>query len=483
MTVTGVLQWSAPGGAARFPVDDLSGWAGYVRDMVTRHPQVRQWEVWNEPPNFTADASAASYARIVRVAYDTAKALDPTVQIGLSAKATFIAWLAEAIEAGAAGHFDYVTLHPYERVRAVYDGWEEPFLSTVPQLRAMLARTSPAQADVPVQFTEVGSPAGVRAGQTPKARYSPNGQAVLLAKVMALSLAQGVERVSWYDPFDGDYSAGEAPYGLIGLDGRPRPAFTAYASLISDLGARPVYAGLVKPDPSTYVLAFGCSGRVVLVAWSGRAGAGLSLRSAATVGDVTSTRTTKAAKISLTSTPRIVTLASASDRQAWLTRAGMEQNQRSLPRTEVRWSAAGGPDGLYLLGATPTATALGRQAFRPAGSSLQVAVDQQFPSWQSGPIQVTAVVRRLSGSPGFNLKYDAANSLGSMDWAGQRGTGSWRSVTASSWQTLTWTLPDARFSGLYGFNLRLDSDSTRYSGYALAALTVRALPATNRMGS
>ena len=94
----------------------------------------------------------------------------------------------------------------------------------------------------------------------------------------------------------------------------------------------------------------------------------------------------------MTSTPTVITLASPADRRAWLARAAVEEKQRAVPRTEVRWSAAAGSDGLYLLGATPTSTALGRPAVRPTGSGLQIAVDQRFPSWRSGPIEVTAVV-------------------------------------------------------------------------------------------
>ena len=112
----------------------------------------------------------------------------------------------------------------------------------------MLARTSPAQARS-VQFTEVGSRAA-SGGETAKARFSPNAQAILLTKVMALSLAQGVQRGVWVRPVRRRrYSAGEAPFGLIALDGRPRPAFTAYANLISALGTRPAFAGLVRLDP------------------------------------------------------------------------------------------------------------------------------------------------------------------------------------------------------------------------------------------
>lgn len=480
MTTTGILQWSPPGGAARFPSSDLGGWARYVRDTVTRHPEVREWEVWNEPPNFTADGDPAHYAQIVRTAYDTAKSVDRCVRIGLAAKATFIAWLGEAIEAGAARHFDYVTLHPYERAGKLWDGWEEPFLATVPQVRAMLAGTSPTQVDVPVHFTEVGAPAGIRAGQAPDLHANPADQAVLLAKVMTLSLAQGVQRVSWYDPFDGDFSAGEAPYGLIALDGHARPALTAYTNVISALGSRPTFLGLVKTNPTTYVLAFGSKRKMVLVAWASGGRATITLAAPGTVRQVTDARSARRTRISLTSTPELISLASAQDRLRWLAMASAARAPRASSRVVASWSAASGAAGLYVAGGTPTAASARRSGYRPSSSGLQFAVDGQFPAWRSGPIQVTVVARALNGSPGFNLKYDGASALSSLDWAGQRSSGSWQSIRGGDWQTLSWILKDARFSGMYGFNLRLDSDSATYAGYAIASASVRALPAATR---
>lgn len=255
LSSTGILTWSPSGGDYRFPVDDLAGWRRYVSTTVRAYPAVRQWEVWNEPPNFTADPSPASYAKIVSVAYDTAKAVDPTVQIGLATKATNVAWLREAIIAGAAGHYDYVTLHPYERAGAIADGWEEPFLAIVPQVRAMLADADPAKVGVPVEFTEVGAPAAQHPGTTDP-RSTPAEQARTLVKVMTMGVAQGARRVSWYDPFDGDYGAGEAAFGLIAANGTPRPSFTAYAELIEALGSRPTFEGLVQPQRDAFLFVF-----------------------------------------------------------------------------------------------------------------------------------------------------------------------------------------------------------------------------------
>jgi hypothetical protein len=68
-------------------------------------------------------------ATIVVAAYDAVKAADPTVQVGLAAQSVNLNFMAQALDAGAADHFDYVTVHPYETMGLVDDGWEAQYMS------------------------------------------------------------------------------------------------------------------------------------------------------------------------------------------------------------------------------------------------------------------------------------------------------------------------------------------------------------------
>jgi len=158
--VAGILQWSSKKAKEHtFPSDALPEWKAYVGETIKRTKgRVKYWEVWNEPPNFSHSKSPVDYAKIVAAAYAAAKEADPTVQIGLAAQSVNLNFLAQALEAGAAGNFDYVTVHPYEVMDMVARGWEPQFMSIVPTIRKMLADKSPKQKDVPVWFTEVGQP-------------------------------------------------------------------------------------------------------------------------------------------------------------------------------------------------------------------------------------------------------------------------------------------------------------------------------------
>lgn len=483
VALTGILLWSPPGQPATFPVADLDGWRAYVARTLAAYPTVRSWEVWNEAPNFSADANPAHYAAIVAEAYDVARSTDPSLAIGLSVKATDVRWMGEAIRSGAAGHFDFVALHPYERIGMLPDGNELSFLGTVSTVRAMLAATSPAQASVPVRFTEAGIPIGVSGRTFDRSTVSPEVQAQTLVKTYVMGLAQGAESIAWYDPTDGDYRAdapSEPPYGLVTRAGVTRPAYTALGTLIANLGQRPTYLGALTWRAGSYGFAFADDTDLVVIAWS-RDGITLGLPPGSKVVDPTIGAARIASSVSLTAAPVLVRVPVglagpwvAAFCTGDVSGIGLPEARR-WPRTveTASLSATGGPSGVSLAVPRPTALVDGRSAFVMSGTtSTPIVVDSSFTAWTRTSLTVTAVVHPLGGSPGFNLKYDADVPVASLDWAGQRGAGTWRSVPGTGWSTITWRIDDAALVGKYGFQLRLDSDSPAHSDYALESLTV-----------
>ena len=160
MDFTGIFLYSPgwnkmdkPGG---FPVNNLPAWSTYVSETVKHVAgRARYFEVWNEPPNGTNNAPPSDYGKLVVATYDAAKAADPACQVGLAAQSNNVNYLEQAIKAGAADHFDYITLHPYEVLGGVNAGEETVYMSIVPTMRKMLADQDPARANVPVWFTEI----------------------------------------------------------------------------------------------------------------------------------------------------------------------------------------------------------------------------------------------------------------------------------------------------------------------------------------
>jgi hypothetical protein len=455
--VTGTLQMGDT-----FPTTDLPSWMDYVATTVGRYPMVRHWEIWNEPPNFTLDTSPASYGAIVAAAYDAAKAVDPGVQIGLAAQSVNVNFLDQALVAGAAGHFDYVTVHPYEMLGLVDDtpGFEAEFLSIVPTIGKLLAARSPAQAAAPVWFTEIGAPV---AGS-----IDANHQADLVVKAYALGIAQGIARVHWFEGIDGD----SGPFGLLDASGVARPSYTAMASLVSALTQAPRYVGWIQRGAGSPAYVFNTDAGSVLVAWAQAGDAPvLDFGGTVTVVDPKTGASTSASSVQLTSSPIIASpVPDALAQEA--------RSHRSSPylwggdfsdAPSISFTAPGTTQGLHVLGTAPTVTIDGvqvRDCSTAAGQAF--TVDPNFLSYTSAPILVTAVVRANApdNRAGFNLKYESVN--------GYHGSAAgWYSVPgADQWYTATWTIDDPQFVGKWGYHFSFDSDSTEFSGYSLASVTV-----------
>ncbi len=455
---TGIFAWSAKK-PFTFPADDLPGWRAYIQSTLGKMKgRVRHWEVWNEPPNFSKSDSPAEYAKIVVEAYKTAKEIDPTLQVGLACQSVNLNFLSQALAEGAAGHFDYVTVHPYEVMDHVERGWEAQYMSIVPTIRKMLADKSPTRKDVPVWITECGT--------TVDRNSTQERQADQLVKVYTLSLAQGIRRIHWFEGIDGD----SGPFGLIaGNNGKApkRLSFTAMTQLIRNLGRTPRFTGWLLLEGGHYAFVFEGP---VMATWS-RPGTTAKVAMGTNVrvvrprtGEVVET-----GALELTPSPILVL-----DVPAALVAQAKANVGRPFPwggdftgAASVSWDAAGGSKGLHLMGEAPTVTVDGRPA-RDQGKlgGQSFTVDPNFLSYTTVPLKVTAVVRRTGEkAAGFNFKYESTTG-----WKGGFG---WHTIPAGTqWTTLTWTLKDPQFVGKWGFHFGFDSDSTEHSAFLIRSVTV-----------
>jgi polysaccharide biosynthesis protein PslG len=460
--VSGIIAYSAPGGPASFPVDDLPGLRSYVNDRIEEtRGIVKHWEVWNEPPNFSENKSPADYAKIVIAAYDAAKAADPTVQVGLAAQSVNLNFMAQALDAGAVDHFDYVTVHPYETLGMVDAGWEAQYMSIVPTIRKLLADKNPAKRDVSIWFTELGEPVANE--------ITPEHQADTLVKAYVMGIAQGAHRIHWFEPLDGD----SGPFGLIGGGSGTapkRPVFTAVATLIAQLGKLPSYLGWLLLNDAHYAFVFDGASGPVMVAWSGQ-GITDTVDFGASVHTVDLHTGTSAdlSAVELSHSPLLI--AGVPERFATEARGHASQ---PLPwagdysaATSVSDSAADGSHGLHPVGAAKLIT-LGGDAARDIsqGPGQAFTVDPSFCSYTATRLRITAVVRRNTAAPaGFNVKYESTS--------GWKGTGSWYDVPGDDqWYTQSWTIDDPQFVGKWGYNFAFDSDSTQHSNYSIRSVTV-----------
>ena len=472
--VTGILMWS-PTKPRRFPVDDLDGFRRYVTKQVgTFGDYIRHWEVWNEPPNGTTDTSAASYAKIVQTAYQTAKALDPKLQIGLAAKSVHIRFLADAIAAGARNKFDFISLHPYETAALLPQGWELPFLGIAGNVRAMLRTLDPGKRDVPIWFTEIG----VELGSV--AQLAEAAQAATLVKIYTLGLAQGIDHIHWFDPRD---SEGKR-HGLLRRDGSQRPAYRALGTLTRVLGKKPAWKGFVELSANSYGFLFTGRGGDVLVAWT-RADVkdkeALALPQPVEVIDPARGTQANMERVELEHAP--VLLQAAADSKAasaWRSKASASVPAAWLCSVEgqtVQLVAGDRTCGLHMVEPPRADQVAGSAELSLAGrSAARFAVDPQLIGYGDRALEVTAVVRGHGrGKAGFNLKYEADRPLDRVDDNGMVGARGWNHVQGDAPMTLRWRIKDARFVGKYGVNLAIDCDSRKFCDFSLLRLSIRKL--------
>ncbi len=198
--------------------DPRNLWADYVRSTVAQYKgQVHTWEVWNEPDiKFFWSGTAGQYFRLLKVAYQTVKSVDPSATVLMAGMVDpSLAFPTQVLAAAATdpssqknkGYFDAVAWHAYGPAKSLY--------TNLLAFRALLA--SKGYAGTPIWVTEDGFPAS-----------NPNGeprQAAYVLQTIAYAFAAGADKVLVYRASD---DTTRKSWGLMAADGTPRMGYVAY---------------------------------------------------------------------------------------------------------------------------------------------------------------------------------------------------------------------------------------------------------------
>ena len=449
------------------PTADLPLWAAHVTELVGHaRGKIKFWELWNEPPNGTGKTQTADdYAKYAVATYDAAKKGNPDCMIGLAAKSAHVNYLDQAIRAGAKGHFDYITLHPYETLGAATStpGAEAIYMQIVPNVRKMLAALDPSKVNAPVLFTELGCNAG---------KKGPEQQAYSLIKAYTMGIAQGVACIQWFEGMDGD----SGPMGIIAANGTPRPSYVAMGKLIEHLGQHPAYLGWVLINDKDYGFVFQGAKGTVMVTWAPVGGSdNLKFSQPAQIINLLTGNATQARDYALTESPIMIVgvpadlLSQAKENKTkpfpW---GGDYTNAKSV---SVTMGEKNVEKGLHTKSAASVAADViayggnARSGTIPGGNIF--IIDPNFLSYTPTPVEISAVVRRGQNNAPCNLKikYESPNAKD-----GYKDGPAYDVPDQQGWSTIKWRLDDAQFVGMYGYSF-----SFNQGPYYIQSVTVTKL--------
>jgi hypothetical protein len=201
--------------------------AEYARSLgwaVARYRgQVAAWEVWNEANiSFFWRGDAARYAALLRAAYQAVRAADPAaLVVAAGTSLADPAWAETLYANGAAASFDVVAVHPYEQPFALPPGGSRDGFAGLSAVRAVMRSHGDRR---PIWLTEYGWPTG-QGGVTWEQQAAYLGAAF---RYVAARPELGLGPMFWYSASDWP---GEAEYGIMTRDLRPKPALAALAAV------------------------------------------------------------------------------------------------------------------------------------------------------------------------------------------------------------------------------------------------------------
>ncbi len=466
-------KWNVKDKRGDLPVANIEGWGRYCYELAKHcKGRVKYYEVWNEPPNGTGrDQTAADYAKIVISAYDNAKKADPDCLVGIAAKSVAITYLDQALKAGAKGHFDYVTLHPYEVAGCPikHPGTEPVYLQIESTLRKMLKAQDPAKANCPIIFTELGHAAGGQYGAHLPGYADPDVMAHAVVKYYAMGIAQGITVIQWFEAMDGD----SGPMGLLDGKAQPRPAYHALANMIKLFGLYPKCLGWVLLNDKHYAFVYQGAKGTVMATWAATMAADkVDFGKSVKITDPLTGTVTETASTSLTIAPILIDgvpddlVAKAKANKAkpfpW---GGDYTGAKSV---SVTFGEKNVEKGLHTKSAESVAADViaygggSRVGSIPGGNVFMV--DANFLSYTTVPIEISVVCRR-------NEKNDPAKlTLTYESLSGYKKADVYEIPDNEKWHTATWKIEDAQFVSQWAYNFTLNNGK-----YAVQSVTVTRL--------
>jgi hypothetical protein len=168
--------------------------------------------------------------------------VDPSVALAYQIAGTSLRPYRRLLESSLGPEIDILSAHPYPwNDWPTPDEWHDVFVA---DLRSVMAEN---EIDVPIWYTEVGSSQNdsyvpvMYSGRRPIGDGQTRSEyAAYLVKIYASALANGIEKVFWYNYKDRDSSTTDAEdhFGLRDHWDHPKPGYVAYATMLRCMKGR-----------------------------------------------------------------------------------------------------------------------------------------------------------------------------------------------------------------------------------------------------
>lgn len=458
---------SADGGTRRGPIKDMQYWRDYTREVMTRYKDdIKYWEVWNEFNGsfYQGKNKPKEYADLVKEAYIQAKKIKPDVNIGMSCANFDLGFFDAAIKAGAADHFDFIAVHPYENLGTVMsDGGESGFLSMAGSIRKML-KDNKQNPNMQLWITEIGIQAPINPNPE-----KDNFQAEAIVKAYILSTAQGFRRLNWFEARGPAYGQG-TDHGIIRKDWTLRPAWHALKNMTEILGKEPVYLGWLKVGKNGYGFVYQGAKGPVLVAWAHlNDEEKVKFSSNVKIVDYLGKESSLEAGKELTLTRKPIFIINLPKKEVELAKSQKAKpfpwgiDYAKVEEVSCRLGATNSDKGIKQTNHKTSAvindlTESWRKSnfkFGSEGRYLYFRVDPTFASFGTKNLEITVVARRVDQKQktSISLLYESLKGY-------RNAQGRFEVPEGNEWTSHTWTVNNANFVGGWGWNFRTDSNGS-----------------------
>lgn len=222
------------------PADALDDYERIARWLSARYrSEVGAWEIWNEPDCVGGchHGSPHRYAEVLQAGYRGVRDGDSTALVVTGGTSGVnLDFLRQMYAAGGKSHFDVIGVHPYldPTTAGPTEGHSPYRFADLALLHGWLE--SVGEADTPVWLTEWGWSRGGREGAP--GLTDEEQSAYLRESVWLIQNEYPYVRVAvWFTIRDrDDWTSYENGFGLLRLDGTPRPAYWALSESTAALG-------------------------------------------------------------------------------------------------------------------------------------------------------------------------------------------------------------------------------------------------------